>query len=65
MAAELLLLHSLFLEDEPLTSVERFVEVRRLSGRPVTTVDMPGEFFENLESPSELERLGVSYYPKH
>ncbi|KAH9167924.1 hypothetical protein EDB89DRAFT_1909676 [Lactarius sanguifluus] len=50
-------LHSLFLEDEPLTSVERFVEVRRLSGRPVTIVN---EFSERLESPPEPERVPCS-----
>jgi len=58
LVAEILpALYSLCLEDEPLTSVERFVEVRRLSSRPVTIVDTPGEFFERLESPSELERV--------
>ncbi|KAH8999918.1 hypothetical protein EDB86DRAFT_3101529 [Lactarius hatsudake] len=50
-------LYSLSLEDEPLTSVERFVEVRRLSGRPVTIVN---EFFERLESPPEPERVPYS-----
>ncbi|KAH9012101.1 hypothetical protein EDB85DRAFT_1038066 [Lactarius pseudohatsudake] len=50
-------LYSLSLEDEPLTSVERFVEVRRLSGRPVTIVN---ESFERLESPSEPERVPYS-----
>ncbi|KAH9028410.1 hypothetical protein EDB84DRAFT_1563134 [Lactarius hengduanensis] len=50
-------LYSLSLEDEPLTSVERFVEVRRLSGRPVTIVN---EFFERLKSPPEPERVPYS-----
>ncbi len=46
MVAEMLpALHSLCLEDEPSTSVKQFVEVRRLSGRPVTIVRAPGEFF--------------------
>jgi len=35
-------LHSLFLEDEPVTSIERFATVRLLSGRPVTIVDGQG-----------------------
>ncbi|KAH9173249.1 hypothetical protein EDB89DRAFT_2069000 [Lactarius sanguifluus] len=39
-------LQSLCLEDEPLTSVGRFVEIREFSGRPVTIVHAPGEFFK-------------------
>ncbi|KAI9452118.1 hypothetical protein BJY52DRAFT_1190522 [Lactarius psammicola] len=58
MVAEILpALRSLCLEEEPLTSVERFVEVRRFSCRPITVVNAPGEFSERLESPSELERV--------
>ena len=59
-AAELLpALQSLCLEGAPLTSAERFSAIRQLSGLPVTItgIDEPlaGEFFERLESPSELE----------
>ena len=43
-------LHSLCLQDEPLTSVERFVEARWLTGRAITIADAPAAFFERLES---------------
>ena len=35
---------------QPASSVEKFVAVRRLSGRPVTVVDTKTEFHERLES---------------
>ena len=43
-------LHSLCLQDESLTSVERFVEARWLSGRAITVADAPATFFKRLES---------------
>ncbi len=39
----------LLLQDKPLTSVKKFIGVRRDSGRPVTIVNMGSEF-ERLES---------------
>ena len=53
-------LQSLFLENESLTSVGRFVAVRQLSGLvPVTVLDPPMEIFKRSESPLEF----VSPYP--
>jgi hypothetical protein len=64
MVTEILpILHSLCLEDEPSTSVKRFLEVRRFSSHPVTIVDAPGlgEFFERLESPSKFKLKTISH----
>ena len=38
-------LYSLCLEDEPLTSIDRFVEIRRLSGRSATVADALGDMY--------------------
>jgi hypothetical protein len=38
------------LDDRPATSVEKFVAVRRLSGRPVTVVDTECEFMKRVKS---------------
>ena len=64
MSAEMLpILHSLYLEDEPLTSVERFVAVRRRFNHPVAIVDTatPGECFERPKSPSEFKVKTISH----
>jgi hypothetical protein len=43
-------LRSLCLEDEPLTSVEHFVEARFLAGRAITVTDAPATFFGRPKS---------------
>ena len=43
-------LHSLCLEDEPLTSVEHFVQARFLAGRAITVVTSPATFFGRPKS---------------
>ena len=45
-------------EDEPVESIERFLSLRQLSGRPVTVVNTEDEFNEllneNTRGPSEM-----------
>ena len=43
-------LHSLYLQDEPLTSVEHFVKARFLAGRAITVVNSPATFFGRPKS---------------
>ncbi len=47
----------LCLEDRPVSSVEKFLAVRRLSGRPVTLVDTEEEFDERVDTEEEFERV--------
>ncbi|KAH9035719.1 hypothetical protein EDB85DRAFT_838736, partial [Lactarius pseudohatsudake] len=50
-AAEVLpTLELLYLEDQPISSVDEFVAIRRDSGRPVTIVDTKKEFERRLEA---------------
>ena len=42
-------LHSIYLEDQPISSIEKFVAVRRLSGRPVTVIDTATKFAPKLK----------------
>ncbi len=50
VAAVLPSLDSIYLSGQAASSVEKFVAVRRLSGRPVTVIDTETEFNERLKS---------------
>jgi hypothetical protein len=58
-------LRSLCLEDEQLTSVERFVEARFHAGRAITIVNSPATFFgrpKSLQSWKEYLQANVSFF---
>jgi hypothetical protein len=51
MVAEVLpVLDLIYLVDQPVTSVEKFLAARQLSGHPVTIVDTEAEFDERVKS---------------
>ena len=51
MVAEVLpVLDLIYLDDQPVSSIEKFLTARRLSGRPVTKIDTEAEFDERIES---------------
>ncbi|KAI9435977.1 hypothetical protein H4582DRAFT_2100059 [Lactarius indigo] len=51
MAAEVLpVLDLIYLDDQPVTSVEKFLTARRISGRPVTIADTEAEFDERMRT---------------
>jgi hypothetical protein len=63
MATEVLpALDMLCLEDQPVSSVHKFITARSESGRPVTTVDSRREYEERQTSYLNQTATPLSYY---